>query len=304
MRIIVSADDYGLSEGITTNILDAVDNGAVSSVSIIANGDGFEHAIREYRKRRGLSLTVHLNLMEGRPLYPIDQLPDLVDEQGAFCHSFQSLYLLHLRADSARRQKICGQVRAELRAQLERVASCVEPQCDLRVDSHLHVHMIPFVFDVLMELHDELHFEYVRCLAEPFFLAFNGLDSLRNYAGLNIAKHAILKAFARRALPHLRSRGISHCRHFIGVLFTGNMCEEAVNAALARLEGRCSADELVEILLHPGGAAPGEEWIWDGKPSFRNVYYSPWRARERDTLKSPAFRALVEDRIIRCANRN
>ena len=77
------------------------------------------------------------------------------------------------------------------------------------------------------------------------------------------------------------------------------MREEAARAALARLEGRCKADELVEILLHPGGAAPGEEWIWNGKPSFRSVYYSDWRTRERDTLKSPAFRARVEDRIIR-----
>jgi predicted glycoside hydrolase/deacetylase ChbG (UPF0249 family) len=299
LRIIVSADDYGLSEGITTNILDTVDNGAVSSVSIIANGTGFEHAIHEYRKRSGLSLTVHLNLMEGRPLCPIDQLPDLVDEQGAFRHSFRSLYLLHLRADSARREKLRGQVRAELRAQLERVSGCLEPQCDLRVDSHLHVHMIPFVFDVLMELHEELHFGYVRCLAEPFFLAFDGPDSLRNYAGLNLAKHAILNAMARRALPRLRSRGIPHCRHFIGVLFTGNMREEAVSAAFARLEGRCKEDELVEILLHPGGAAPGEEWVWNEKPSFRHVYYSDWRRRERDTLKSPAFGALVEDRISR-----
>ncbi len=304
MRILVSVDDFGLSEGITTNILDAVDHGVVTSVSIIANGTGFEHAICEYRKRRGLYLAVHLNLMEGRPLCPVDQLPDLVDGQGTFRHSFQSLYLLHLRADNTRRAKLCGQVRAELRAQLDRVAGCIKPQCGLRVDSHLHVHMIPFVFDVLMKLHDELHFGYVRCLAEPFFLSFSGLDSLRNYAGLNIAKHAILNALARRALPRLRSRGISHCRHFIGVLFSGNMREEAVKAALARLEGRCRADELVEILLHPGGATPGEEWIWNGKPSFREVYYSHWRARERDTLKSPAFRALVEDRIIRQADRN
>jgi len=304
LRILVSADDFGLSEGITTNILDAVDHGVVTSVSIIANGAGFEHAIGEYRKRRGLFLAVHLNLMEGRPLCPVDQVPDLVDEQGCFRHSFQSLWLTHLRAESARRAELCRQVRAEFRAQLKRVAGCIEPHYNLRVDSHLHVHMIPFVFDVLMDLHDEFQFEYVRCLAEPLFLTFNGLESLRNYAGLNVAKHAILNTLARRALPRLRSRGIAHCRHFIGVLFTGNMREEAVGAALARLESRCRADELVEILLHPGGAAPGEEWVWIGKPAFLNVYYSGWRKRERDTLKSPAFRALVEDRIIRRADRN
>jgi predicted glycoside hydrolase/deacetylase ChbG (UPF0249 family) len=299
LRILVSADDFGLSEGITTNILDAVDRGMVTSVSIIANGPGFEHAVSEFRERRGLFLTVHLNLMEGRALCPVDQVPDLVDEQGGFRHSFQSLYLAHLRASSTRRAELHRQVRAEFRAQLERVAGCIGPQYDLRVDSHLHVHMIPFVFDALMELHHEFRFAYVRCLAEPFFLAYDGFDSLRNYAGLNIAKHAVLNTLARRALPRLRSRGIAHCRYFIGVLFTGNMRVAAAGAALARLEGRCGGDELVEILLHPGGAAPGEDWIWNQKPSFRDVYYSPWRERERDTLESPAFRALVEDRIVR-----
>jgi len=299
LRILVSADDFGLSEGITTSILDAVDRGMVTSVSIIANGSGFEHAVSEYRARRGLFLAVHLNLMEGRALCPADQVPDLVDEQGCFRHSFQSLYLAHLRAGSTRRAELRRQVRAELCAQLQRVAGSIGPQIGLRVDSHLHVHMIPFVFDVLMELHHEFRFGYVRCLAEPFFLAYDGFDSLRNYAGLNIAKHAVLNTLARRALPHLRSRGIAHCQHFIGVLFTGNMRVEAASAALARLEGRCGGDELVEILLHPGGAAPGEDSIWNQKPAFRDVYYSPWRKRERDTLESPAFRALVEDRIVR-----
>ncbi len=295
MRIIVSADDFGLSDGITENILDAFDHGAVTSASIIANGTGFEHAICEYRKRRGLQLAVHLNLIEGRALCPVDQLPDLVDGQGYLRHSFQSLCLLHLRADRARRARLRAQVRAELRAQLRRVAGCIEPHCSLRVDSHLHVHMIPFVFDVLMELNEEFHFEYVRCLAEPFFLTFDGIDSLRNYAGLNIAKHAILNALARRALPRLQSRGIPHCRHFIGVLFTGNMRERAIHSALTRLKGRSGAEDLVEILLHPGGALPGEEWIWNGKASFRKVYYSSWRARERAVLKSPTLRALVND---------
>jgi predicted glycoside hydrolase/deacetylase ChbG (UPF0249 family) len=299
LRILVSADDFGLSEGITTSILDAVDHGMVTSVSIIANGAGFEHAVSEYREHRDLFLAVHLNLMEGRALCPADQVPDLVDEQGCFRHSFQSLYLAHLRAGSARRAVLREQVRAELRAQLARVADSIGPQYGLRVDGHLHVHMIPFVFDVLMELHQEFRFGYVRCLAEPFFLAYDGFDSLRNYAGLNIAKHVVLNTFARRALPRLRSRGIPHCRYFIGVLFTGNMRVAAASAALARLEERCRGDELVEILLHPGGAAPGEDWIWNEKPSFRNVYYSSWRKRECDTLVSPAFRALVEDRIIR-----
>ena len=75
-------------------------------------------------------------------------------------------------------------------------------------------------------------------------------------------------------------------------------------SALSRLEDRCRSDELVEILFHPGGAAPGEEPLWDRKPAFQSVYYSDWRTHERDTLKSPVFRALVEDRLIRQVDSN
>jgi len=299
LRILVSADDFGLSEGITQSILDAVNQGMVTSVSVIANGHGFEQAISAYREHPDLFLAVHLNLMEGRALCPADQVADLVDEHGCFRHSFQSLCLAYLRAEDALRARLREQVRAELRAQLARVADSLGPQDGFRVDGHLHVHMIPFVFDVLMELHQEFRFGYVRCLAEPFFLAYGGLGSLRNYVGLNIAKHVVLNTLATRALPILRSRGIAHCRYFIGVLFTGNMQIAAASAALARLEGRCESEAIVEILFHPGGAAPGEEWIWNQKPAFRDVYYSPWRERERDTLASPAFRGLVADRLIR-----
>jgi predicted glycoside hydrolase/deacetylase ChbG (UPF0249 family) len=294
VQIVVSADDFGLSDGITMNILDAVDNGLVTSVSIIANGIGFDRAIREYQSRSRLHLAVHLNLMEGRSLLPGPELPDLVDGRGMFRQSFQSLCLLYLRSDDARRASLREQVRAEFRAQLERVTSCVGSRNGLRVDSHLHVHMIPFVFDELLELHDEFELAYVRCLAESFFLAIDGFDSLRNYAGSNIVKHALLRTLARRARTRLQSRGISHCRHFVGVLFSGNMRERAVSAALARLADRCGKDEIVEILFHPGGAAPLEASLWNGKPAFRSVYYSDWRSRERETLKSPTFRALIE----------
>ena len=50
MKIVVHADDLGVSKGVTDNILRCVDFGPVRSTSIIVNGTAFEYALEEYRK--------------------------------------------------------------------------------------------------------------------------------------------------------------------------------------------------------------------------------------------------------------
>jgi len=290
--IIVSADDLGLSRGITDGILDAVDNGCVTSTSIVANGTAFEYAIEQYLVRPGLGLTVHLNLMEGRPLSRADGVDLLVDRKGRFCRSFPSLLLGYARAGDELRRRMHDQVKVEMRAQILRVSRRLGQETGLRVDGHQHYHMIPFVFDALMELNEEFRFSYVRLLDEPFFLLDGRALSVRNHLGPNLLKHLLLKALAARARRILRARDIAHCHRFVGLLFSGNMTERSVRSALGRIRRR-DRDELVELLLHPGQAAAGEEDLWAGRPELAAYYYSAQRERERDTLKSAGFRSTV-----------
>ena len=63
MKLLLNADDFGLTRSGTDAILDCVDNGPLNSVSILANGASFEYAIAELVKRPGLTAGIHINLI-------------------------------------------------------------------------------------------------------------------------------------------------------------------------------------------------------------------------------------------------
>lgn len=293
MDLIVSADDFGASRGVTDTILEAVDHGAVNSVSVLPNGVAFDYAIEAYRRRPGLRLSAHLNFVEGAPLSPAESVPDLVGDDGRFAHSFVSLWLRAVRAGAESRAALRGQLLLEASAQLERVRSALAPGQELHVDSHVHLHLIPFVLDALLELHERESFAYVRMLEEPF-LRVRREGALANYLGPNLLKHLLLNRLSLRAKRLLRARGIPHCNTFVGVLFTGNMSGEVVRAALERPETSLGDGEVVEVLFHPGGAAAGEEDVWSSRENdIRAHYFSPSRRREREALEDPELRELL-----------
>ena len=297
MRIIVSADDLGLTRGITDGILAARDHGCLSGTSVIASGDAFDYAIEQWRLRPGFLLTAHLNLMEGPPVAPRSEVPLLLDANGEMRLSFMALLAMSLRLRGAERDRLRGQIRIELDAQIARVAQAAGPQWRPRVDGHQHYHMIPIVLEALLELHERWNFSYMRTLEEPLFLVPHWRRALPNYLGANLAKHAILRPLARMARRQLTWHAIPHCRWFVGLLFSGNMTIEPVTAAIEYLvrhdpRGGKSGD-VVEFLLHPGRASSEEAVRWQRRPELARYYLSPWRDTERATLCSPEFRATL-----------
>lgn len=294
MRYIISADDYGVTRGVTDNILGAFDHGLLTNVSLIANGRAVEYAVEQSLERPQLTLSVHLNFVEGEPLSPPESVPALVGADGQFDQSFPSLWRRSLSARDRERESLRAQLAHEIRAQLDRAIALRGPAWEPRVDSHLHVHAIPLVFEALLDVHRERPLRYVRTLAEPLFRSPASPNAVRSYAGPNLAKNALLRHLSRRLVRELDREGIPHCDHFVGVLFTGTMSVGVVRGALAHLTKRAARDDVVEILFHPGGAAPGEEDSWpDRLSAFREQYFSPWRARERATLEDPAFREVL-----------
>jgi len=297
MQVIVSADDLGLTRGITDGILAARDHGCLSGTSVIAGGDAFDYAIEQWRRRPGFALTAHLNLMEGRPLAPPGEVAALLDGNGEMGLSFVALLALSLRLRGAERERLRVQIRTELDAQIGRVSAAAGAGWQARVDGHQHYHMIPIVLEALLELHERWNFSYVRTLEEPLFVVPQLRRALPNYLGANLAKHAILRPLARRARAELTRRGIPHCRWFVGLLFSGNMTIEPVRAAIAHLarreaRGRKEAG-LVELLLHPGRATDHEAQRWGSRGELRDYYCSRWRDSERETLCSEEFRRAV-----------
>jgi predicted glycoside hydrolase/deacetylase ChbG (UPF0249 family) len=287
-KYFIHADDLGLTKGITDHIVDCIDHGAVNSASIIPNGHAFDYAIEEYAKRKNFRLVVHLNLHEGKPLSRADQVPLLVGEDGVFNTSFQSILIDFVRGNADFRRELKAQVKQEVQAQLEKVVHAAGNDYQLKVDSHLHYHMLPFVFETIMELHEDQPLAYLRISREPWFWNINGLADAMNYASINIVKHRMLNYLANkyRYIEQLQSRGISTCDYFVGMLFTGKMSADVTASALRKIKKLGQTDPVIELLFHPGAAEHGEEHHWEQYPGLEAYYFSSARKVEADNLKN------------------
>ncbi len=137
-RLVIHADDYGLSPGVNRAIEEALESGAVTSCSIMLGEAAAHSAIAWAAGHPQFDFGVHLNLTQGRPVLPPSQVPSLVDSHGHFWR----LGTFILRCSTGRVR--LREVELEWRAQigLLRAAGVVISH----LDSHQHVHLLPWVF--------------------------------------------------------------------------------------------------------------------------------------------------------------
>ena len=86
MKVIINADDLGLSFKVNKAIETAIVEKRISSCTILANGLAFEDAVRISKQYPHISFGVHLNMIEFRPLTSakIFEKYHLIDNQGDF----------------------------------------------------------------------------------------------------------------------------------------------------------------------------------------------------------------------------
>ena len=296
MRILVHADDYGVSQGPNERILECHDHGHLNSLSILANGKGFDAAMDEYKKRDDLRLAVHLNLVERESILPPSEVSALINERGQFKYSFVTLWLTYLLSAPKRRRTLREQVKQELIAQIDKVQQSAGPEYEIQVDGHTHAHMVPFVFDVIVEIAKEKSISYVRIPREPFHLSIPDSKRMGITWAVNIVKHTLLNTLSWIHARKLKRLGVQHCEYFIGVLYVGFMTAEIARVALASIRNRLDEDAVVEVLFHPGGTTDEEEaQIWNNYKKDKGFYLSPWRAIEAEAMRSPALGDVLKE---------
>jgi predicted glycoside hydrolase/deacetylase ChbG (UPF0249 family) len=183
--MIVNADDLGYSASVNDAILEAFDQGLISSTTIMANMPGFEEACSLIHERRLLAhVGAHLVLSEGRPLTEhVMRCRRICDSSGSFSPSAGTVLWLSRRQREA--------VAAELRAQVQRCRSEGLPLTHL--DSHHHVHNDPAIAPIVIELAREFGIPYVRLARN----AGPGLDMARRLYKAFINQQVIRAGLAR-----------------------------------------------------------------------------------------------------------
>ena len=81
-RLIINADDFGLTAGVNRAIVEAHENGVVSSATLMANGQAFAQAVRLAQSTPRLGVGCHVVLVDGSPLLPRTQVQSLLDRSG------------------------------------------------------------------------------------------------------------------------------------------------------------------------------------------------------------------------------
>jgi len=84
MKLIMNADDFGLSESVNLGIVACLEAGVVKSTTVMMNQKGTDHAIALYQQGLVPEVGLHFTVTAGRPLSPLHQVSSLVDEQGYF----------------------------------------------------------------------------------------------------------------------------------------------------------------------------------------------------------------------------
>jgi len=142
IRVIVNADDLGISDAVNDAIFELIGVGRVTSATLLANGPAIEAALEHLREFPQASFGLHLNATEFEPLTQETDLGPLLNGNGAFGRNRIRGVRLNARLQRA--------LLAEFRAQVDRLHSHgVVPS---HIDSHHHIHTIPVLLPVLRQL--------------------------------------------------------------------------------------------------------------------------------------------------------
>ena len=138
-RLIVNADDFGLTSGVSRGIAEAFESGVVRSTSAMLCIDETITQLKLCRSLFEGKVGVHLQLMDGAPCAGASRVPSLTDENGLFHTAPTPVNGIAL-----------AEVREEWHAQVDRLLS--NDFVPTHLDAHNHVHLVPGILDVYCDL--------------------------------------------------------------------------------------------------------------------------------------------------------
>ena len=247
-RLIVNADDFGISEEVNEAVVRSFREGVLTSTSLIVTGDAFEQAVKLAKENPGLAVGIHLVTVLGKSVLSPSQIPTVVDKEGNFSDNPVTAGLKYYFSSQAR-----SELRKELAAQFEKFHSTGLPLS--HIDGHLHLHVHPVIFNAALELGAMYGARHMRVPVEErrLALAFDRANLLQK-----TIYTLLFGGLARYMTNKLNAGGFSSPERVYGNLQSGRMSEEYFLYALEHLSA-----EINEIYFHP--AVYPEDQVLNGE---------------------------------------
>ena len=269
--LAITGDDFGASRAVNRAIIAAYDCGVLTAASLMVSGDAADEAVVLARARPGLSVGLHLVLVDGRAASLPSAIPRLVGPDGQFCAGPIRAGLRYQFSPGARRE-----LAREIHAQLQRFAATGLTLS--HVDGHHHLHLHPVVLGLVAEAARALSLRIpaIRLPSEELGLA-RRLDPGR--VANKIASRTVFALLRRYGRKRLAGSGVGFSDRVYGLLATGRITEKYLLGLIPLIRAKH-----VEIYCHPADPLPGE----------RGPETPALGREELHALTSPRVRAAIE----------
>jgi len=276
-RLIINADDFGLTPGVNRAIVKAHTGGVVTSATLMACAAAFEDAVAAARAHPSLRVGCHVVLTDGTPLSSARSLLDPRHE-GEFYRNYPAFVRCALRGRFA-----AEEIEAEATAQFRKLqAAGITPT---HFDTHKHAHMFPHILGPLLRAAKACG---IAALRNPFAplkpLAYATLLR-RPKLWTRYTEVQVLRRYAEQFRRAVEQAGLATTDGTFGIVATGALDERLFEAIVG-----CIPEGTWEFVCHPGY---NDEALAGVRTRLRAS-----RAAELRVLTSPRSRELLSERGI------
>jgi predicted glycoside hydrolase/deacetylase ChbG (UPF0249 family) len=236
-RLIVNADDFGLTAGINRAVAELQLAGVLSSATLMANGAAFEDAIQVARANPGLGVGCHVVLTDGVPVSDPAAIPTLIEPGTALLRPKLGDFLRALLSGRIREEDIATEALAQVQ-KIQRAGIALT-----HLDTHKHTHLFPAVLRPLLRVAEQTAIPAIRSPFEPTWAAGlpHGPRLRRTIVGLT----ALLRPKFKRLL---RSTSLATTDGTLAISATGDLTATTLSDILRALP----ATGTYELCCHPG----------------------------------------------------
>ncbi|HUJ16299.1 MAG TPA: hopanoid biosynthesis-associated protein HpnK [Thermoanaerobaculia bacterium] len=229
-RLIVTADDFGLSVAVNEAIERAHTNGVLTSASLMMAEAAADDAVARARRLPSLRVGLHVSVVDGRSMLTGEPLPNNLFAAGV-------RYFV--------RRKL---LEREIRAQFEAFARTGLPLD--HADAHHHMHCHPTVFATILRVGRDYGLRAIRIPREPFLASWR---ASRSHFVSRLMWSVFLWPWLTIMRLRARRAGLTTNDAIFGMNDTGAMSADRFVRILEQLPPGTS-----EIYFHPRSSADAE----------------------------------------------
>jgi predicted glycoside hydrolase/deacetylase ChbG (UPF0249 family) len=277
MKLIINADDFGLTKATNKAVLDLASLGTISSTTVMVNMPYTNEAVK-LTEIPDFGIGLHFNLTEGSPISSQNEIPTLVNENGRFfpIHDFRS----RIKA-----KKVCGnEILKELNAQFTRLKSIIGQNIS-HIDSHQDIIKFQLIHNVLIDFVDHNNlFIGLRWYNKMYLDLSENSPKIIEPSLLNLTKFGLNRFITETYFKSKRKKLRRSFNLTDGMLYSEDHNMRTLLKQLTMIPSGFYNDKVLEVMVHPATSTDelSETKMLDA------------RVEEYEILKSPIFQKFIQ----------